>query len=799
MAPKKKKGVSVRLLDLQREAGVDELPQNSIKSMVSLEEEDTSASTMDKDSLPIGNWRFLTNQEKGNEGKKFGCYDDSDDDADFEELRFGPPRERGGPSQEVEDVDFGDIRSGPRPGREVEGDGLARTFVEDMDFGDIRSLPRDTPMERLSREMHEDVNFSDLRSRPKEIPTPLDRTHRDRIVEDMDFDAIRSGPRESHFDNDRLSPGKSETLDDFRREGMDNDASFRFSQSERSLVGNGGESVEGGSRGWRRQDERPAHLKFGSRLKKIRKGGEEPSFASLVEAPATLPPSEPSLPFPLLPPNTPSSLTESTLPSPPRMDREEDVHKLSDGDSTQATPPQREEGFTLVERSAVPVEDLPSVEGLPQIIPEKEDLPEIFVAETTTISETLLPPSLVTTEVEAIETSPLSPGEVSTNMEFVPTLIKEEEKFALKDTFSTQQLPTEISLSERNALSGSTGVEETFSKKPSAVISDKEGKVAVARFVPKWKLQGREKLEAKPISSRPMTDTHHTFTSFGHTGAKGDAIFQKVLEMKMKSPDGTSGTVESPLIKKKEKLQKKIISSSEVLEEKKDPLFELKEKLYMHDEEAMLTFNENVSLYLNNKIDLENIKATEMSAENQIFTTNGIVPSVIVLARLILLCSGCTSTEEVLVEMSKGKDLLKYLLEKIPISSPHLYFLRESVVVVSKMGLPRLSKSTALLEALWDSFYIMNLIDEASFTEWYDDDSDDTPGRMNALFQVMPWLQWLFGAYTEGGEDSEFFELEETVMADQETEEIDAHLEKREITEKAKRKITRVGVKSLVA
>merc|ERR1712224_923258 len=59
-----------------------------------------------------------------------------------------------------------------------------------------------------------------------------------------------------------------------------------------------------------------------------------------------------------------------------------------------------------------------------------------------------------------------------------------------------------------------------------------------------------------------------------------------------------------------------------------------------------------------------------------------------------------------------------------------------------EIGLPRLSPASALLEVFFDGLYRARVIEEQYFGMWSLSE-DDTPGKINASFQLQPFLDFL--------------------------------------------------------
>ncbi|CAK9109715.1 Uncharacterized protein PF11_0207 [Durusdinium trenchii] len=138
---------------------------------------------------------------------------------------------------------------------------------------------------------------------------------------------------------------------------------------------------------------------------------------------------------------------------------------------------------------------------------------------------------------------------------------------------------------------------------------------------------------------------------------------------------------------------------------------------------------------------------------------------------LLQHCRG-KQDEEVFSIVQTWAPMLNCLIEKAGIHRFKVKVLIEAQRAASKMGLPRLSPATALLEAFFDGLYRAEVIEEDYFEMWAVGD-DDTAGKTSAMFQVTAFLDWLRGKMDEDEEQEGEGEEEEDEDDDEEEEEED--------------------------
>jgi len=122
-----------------------------------------------------------------------------------------------------------------------------------------------------------------------------------------------------------------------------------------------------------------------------------------------------------------------------------------------------------------------------------------------------------------------------------------------------------------------------------------------------------------------------------------------------------------------------------------------------------------------------------------------IMPMSGLLTPLIRSCHH-KSDEEVVEKVKRYAPVMNKLIEE---SSAHRFKVKvlcEAQRIANDMGLPRLSPASALLEVFFDGLYQAEVIEEAYFEMWANSESEyvlDTPGRINAMFQLRSFLDWL--------------------------------------------------------
>jgi DNA-directed RNA polymerase specialized sigma24 family protein len=71
------------------------------------------------------------------------------------------------------------------------------------------------------------------------------------------------------------------------------------------------------------------------------------------------------------------------------------------------------------------------------------------------------------------------------------------------------------------------------------------------------------------------------------------------------------------------------------------------------------------------------------------------------------------------------------------------------------MSLPRLSPATSVLELIFDTLYMEDIVQEGYFQMWREDADDERPGKIETMLSVTIWLDWLNTAKVEGEDTDE--------------------------------------------
>ncbi|CAE7564621.1 pip [Symbiodinium natans] len=122
------------------------------------------------------------------------------------------------------------------------------------------------------------------------------------------------------------------------------------------------------------------------------------------------------------------------------------------------------------------------------------------------------------------------------------------------------------------------------------------------------------------------------------------------------------------------------------------------------------------------------------------------------LVDLLLRESRGKEDDDVFAIVQTWAPVLNCLIDKSGVRRFKVKVLIEAQRAAYKMGLPRLSPATALLEAFFDGLYRAEVIEEDYFDMWAVGD-DDTPGKTSAMFQVTFFLDWLRGTLREDKEE----------------------------------------------
>jgi hypothetical protein len=106
-------------------------------------------------------------------------------------------------------------------------------------------------------------------------------------------------------------------------------------------------------------------------------------------------------------------------------------------------------------------------------------------------------------------------------------------------------------------------------------------------------------------------------------------------------------------------------------------------------------------------------------------------------------------------KIKAAEPLFVWLFEKDPRPQSKLHFLFELQVAAHGMSLPRLSPATSVLELIFDTLYMEDIVQEGYFQMWREDADDERPGKIETMLSVTIWLDWLNTAKVEGEDTDE--------------------------------------------
>jgi len=192
------------------------------------------------------------------------------------------------------------------------------------------------------------------------------------------------------------------------------------------------------------------------------------------------------------------------------------------------------------------------------------------------------------------------------------------------------------------------------------------------------------------------------------------------------------------------------------------------------ENDMLAVFEERCESLLDNDADVEEFidEAPSLLPESSIQTVG---PFSLLFDRMLRHCHG-KNDEEVVALVRRLAPLLTWLIDQAKVHRFKVLVLCEIQRLTHKLGLPRLSPATALIEAVFDGLYCAEVIEEDYFQLWSIND-DDTPGKTDAMFQLSAFLDWLRDAKVEGETSSEEEEDDEDRDDDEEEEE-DSDIEK---------------------
>jgi len=152
-----------------------------------------------------------------------------------------------------------------------------------------------------------------------------------------------------------------------------------------------------------------------------------------------------------------------------------------------------------------------------------------------------------------------------------------------------------------------------------------------------------------------------------------------------------------------------------------------------------------------------------------------VLPVSQVLLPLMQYCR-MKADEEVVSAVKRFAPLLNSFIEKSCVHRFKVKVLCEAQKIANDMGLPRLSPASALIEVFFDGLYQAEIIEEDYFSMWTEHD-DDTPGKINAMFQMGHFLDWLRDPNSMESDAEEGEEEEEEEAEKDEEEESDEDIE----------------------
>jgi len=125
------------------------------------------------------------------------------------------------------------------------------------------------------------------------------------------------------------------------------------------------------------------------------------------------------------------------------------------------------------------------------------------------------------------------------------------------------------------------------------------------------------------------------------------------------------------------------------------------------------------------------------------------------IAKVMLHACRGRSLDDVVDLVENAEPLFSYLWENDTRKRAKTRFIFECHTAAFDMKFPRLDEATSVLEAFFDSLYMNEIIEEQYFHFWAEDDKDLRDGKIEAMFDVSVWLEWLRAAHIEGEETSD--------------------------------------------
>jgi len=245
---------------------------------------------------------------------------------------------------------------------------------------------------------------------------------------------------------------------------------------------------------------------------------------------------------------------------------------------------------------------------------------------------------------------------------------------------------------------------------------------------------------------------------------------RKADEAKQQAADAARAEKERKRREKEEKEEKARLEK-EVRERAKKPAAEGEGQC---DEASLEEFAEMCEAAVSNtKADIEALakEALNLFLDQELRTVQ---PIRRVLLPLLESCRG-KEDNAVVAAVARFEPVLSALVEAAYDRNVHRFKVKvlcETQRVAHELGLPRLSPASALLEVVFDGLYQAELIEEGYFTMWRDGD-DNTPGKINAMFQLQNFFEWLENGPLEEENSEEEGEEEEEEDEEDDDEEDD--------------------------
>ena len=118
--------------------------------------------------------------------------------------------------------------------------------------------------------------------------------------------------------------------------------------------------------------------------------------------------------------------------------------------------------------------------------------------------------------------------------------------------------------------------------------------------------------------------------------------------------------------------------------------------------------------------------------------------------------------------------MFKWLFETDPRSHSKLHLIFDLQVAAYGSKLPRLSPATSVVELIFDTLYMEDIIQEGYFRMWQDDADDERPGKIETILSVSIWLEWLKTAKVEGESSDEEEDDDEDDDSDSDSDDDDS-------------------------